>query len=308
VTNLAALPATIPAIVRDDTGLTIGTGYLMVPAAGHSAFVLSDNFPSTVNTAGTVEFQTPQDRRISVIGIRFPPGGRFTTIPVVASNDVTGGSMSHLAVGDGWTSTVELINFGNTFANTHLKFFGDSGNTLALPLTFGGNSTVASSVDQTLAPHARLVIQSNTRDGDPLQEGSAQLSSNGKVSGFIRFRYAPRDQEAIVPIESRNDGSYVLAFDNTAGVSTGVAVANRSAAAANIGAVIRDNTGTTLGTGFVHIPGNGHSAFVLSDQFPSTGKSSGTIEFLTPGSGSVSVLGIRFPGSGEFSTIPVVAP
>ena len=253
VANLAALPATISVVIRDDTGLMIGTGSLTIPAAGHSSFVLSDKFPATVNTTGTVEFQTPQDRRISVIGIRFPPGGRFTTIPVVASNDAAGGSMSHLAVGDGWTTTVELINFGSTFADTHLKFFADSGSTLPLPLTFGGTSTTASSVDQTLAPHAHLVIQSNAMDGAPLQIGSAQLTTNGKVSGFIRFRYGPRDQEAIVPIESRNDGSYVLAFDNTGGLETGVAVANQSAQPVTIGPVIRDNTGAPFGLGTVQL-------------------------------------------------------
>jgi len=308
VANLAALPATIPVIIRDDTGLAIGTGSLTIPATGHTAFVLSDKFPATVNTTGTVEFQTPQDRRISVIGIRYPPGGRFTTIPVVASNDVGGGLMAHLTVGDGWTTTVELINFGTSFADTHLKFFDDAGNTLQLPLTFGGNSTSASSVDQTLAPHAHLVVQSNAQDGAPLQEGSAQLTTSGKVSGFIRFRYGPRDQEAIVPIESRNDGSYILAFDNTGGVATGVAVSNQGASVANISAVIRDSTGATVATGVVHIPANGHSAFVLAGQFPAAANTSGTVEFLTPASGPISVLGIRFPASGEFSTIPVVAP
>jgi len=308
VANLAALPATIPVIIRDDTGLTIGTGSLTIPATGHTAFVLSDKFPATGNTTGTVEFQTPQDRRISVIGIRYPPGGRFTTIPVVASNDVGGGSMAHLTVGDGWTTTVELINFGTTFADTHLKFFDDAGNTLQFPLTFGGNSTNTSSVDQTLAPHAHLVVQSNAQPGAPLQEGSAQLTTNGKVSGFIRFRYGPRDQEAIVPIESRNDGSYILAFDNTGSVATGVAVSNQGASAANISAVIRDSTGATITTGVVHVPANGHSAFVLADQFSATANASGTVEFLTPASGPISVLGLRFPASGEFSTIPVVAP
>src|SRR5665213_1499021 len=249
VANLAPLSAAIPVIIRDDTGLTIGTGSLTIPASGHTSFVLTDKFAATVNTTGTVEFQTPLDRRISVIGIRFPPGGRFTTIPVVASSDPGGGSMAHLTVGDGWSTTVELINFSASFAQAHVKFFNDLGSPVKLPLTFGGTSTTASSVDQTLAPHAHLVIQSNAMDGAPLQIGSAQLTTNGKVSGFIRFRYGPRDQEAVVPIESRNDGSYVLAFDNTGGLATGVAVANQSPLPVTIGAVIRDNTGAPFGLG-----------------------------------------------------------
>jgi hypothetical protein len=189
-----------------------------------------------------------------------------------------------------------------------VKFFGDDGSPLVLPLALGSTSTTASGVDQTLAPHARLVMQSNAQAGAPLQIGSAQLTSDGSVSGFIRFRYGPRDQEAIVPIEWRNAGSYVLAFDNTNGLAAGVAVANLTNGAAHIPVVIRDSSGAQIGAGSLALSANGHSAFVLSDRFGSTANQSGTIEFDTPSGYQISVLGMRFPASGAFSTIPVVVP
>ena len=307
VSNLGSA-ANIPVIIRNDSGAEIGRTTVALAANGHSAFVLGDYFAATTGVSGTVEFDTPVGGQISVLGIRFPPGGRFTTIPVVASTDQSGGSMPHLAVGDGWTTTVELVNFGSTSAQAQVVFRGDDGTPLLLPLSFAGSSTTTSVVDQALAPHARLVIQSRAANDAALQIGSAQLTSDGSLGGFIRYRYEPRDQEAIVPLESRNARAYVVAFDNTNGLATGVAVANLSNSAANIPVIIRNSFGAQIGSDSVVLESNGHSAFVLSDRFAATANQMGTIEFDKTAGGSIGVLGMRFPASGAFSTIPVIAP
>ncbi len=307
--NLTTGAATIPVVIRDNTGAQLSSSTVQLSGKSHTAFVLSDRFTNVANLSGTVEFDTPSGGQISVLGIRFPPGQRFTTIPVVANTDPGGGSLAHLAVGDGWTTTVELINFGATSAQTHLKFFADDGTPLALPLTFAATSATTSQVDQSMPPHSRLVIQSNALDTDPLATGSAQLTSDGSVSGFIRFRYAPRDQEAIVPLESRNAASYILSFDNTNGLVAGVAVANLSpTTAAVIPVIIRDSTGAQLGSSAVTLAPNAHTSFVLSGLFNSTVNQTGTVEFDAPEASPISVLGFRFPASGAFSTIPVLAP
>jgi hypothetical protein len=128
------------------------------------------------------------------------------------------------------------------------------------------------------------------------------------VSGFIRFRYGPRDQDAIVPIEARNANSYILPFDNTNGLAAGVAIAGNLTAPSIVPVLFRDNTGARIGVSTLTVPANGHSAFVLSDQFPITANMSGTVGFGVPASGQIGVLGFRFPASGAFSTIPVLAP
>jgi hypothetical protein len=306
VTNLTPLPASIPVLIRDNTGAQVGSASVALPANGHSSFVLSDQFASTANQTGTAEFDAPVGGQISVLGLRVPPSGRFTTIPVLASTDPGGGLMPDLAVGDGWTTTIELVNNSANFADAHLSFFNDGGPPLSLPWTLSGASTTASVLNQTMAPHARIVIESNAAGGDPLQTGSTQLTTNGSVSGFARFRYG--DREAIVPIEGRKASSYVLAFDNTNGATVGVAISSAVSAQPNIPAVIRDSTGARIGLGIVALAANGHSAFVLSDQFPMTANQSGTIEFGTPADGQISVLGVRIQPSGAFSMIPVLTP
>jgi hypothetical protein len=124
------------------------------------------------------------------------------------------------------------------------------------------------------------------------QTGSAQLDAQSGVGGFIRFRYEPNGQEAVVPLETRNAPFYDLAFDNTNGIAAGVAIANLSLQAASVPVTIRDMTGTTLGSGSITIPPSGHSSFTLTDQFPISANQMGTIEFDTPAGGQISVLGL----------------
>ena len=308
VANLTAGPVNVSVVVRDDSGIQIGSTILSLPADGQTAFTLADQIASTANLTGTVQFNTPTSGQISVLGMRFPPSGNFTTIPVVSVTDPGNGSMAHLAVGGGWTTTIQLINFGNATGHAHLRFFDDNGATLTLPLTLSGSTQGAASLDPVLLPNATLTLQSSGVDGSPVLTGSARLTSDGSVTGFIRFTYGPRDQDAIVPLETRNAASYILAFDNTNGLATGVAVANVASTPANIAVSIRDARGAQLGFETLAIPANGHSAFVLSGQFAETANRTGTIEFATPAGGQISVLGMRFLTSGTFSTIPVVTP
>ena len=306
--NLTAAVVNVQVVIRNDAGIQIDSTTLSLPADGQTAFTLGDQIASTVNLTGTVQFNTPGGGQISVLGMRFPPSGRFTTIPVVSVADPGNGSMAHLAVGGGWTTTIQLINFGNATGHAHLRFFDDNGAALMLPITSPGSTQATASLDPVLLPNATLTLQSSGLDGSPVQIGSARLTSDGSVTGFIRFTYGPRDQDAIVPLETRNAASYILAFDNTNGLATGVAVANIASAPANIAVAIRDTTGAQLGFETLTIPANGHSAFVLSDRFTETVNQRGSVQFATPSGGQISVLGMRFLASGTFSTIPVLTP
>jgi len=314
VANLSMQPATIQVVIRDHTGLQIASGSLPALAAGgHTAFVLSSLFPITADKNGTVEFDTPSGGHISVLGIRTTPLGTsttLTTIPALADVGTGGGSIAHLAVSNGWQTTFVLVNAGTTPSLANLNFLDDNGNPLPLSVTLpqlGGAPTTVTGLTPTLAGGAMLLVQANGPLANAVQIGSAQLTTTGKISGFVIFRYQPNGQEAVVPLESRNAAAYVLAFDNTAGTATGVAVNSVSSQAVSVPVIVRNDAGAQIATGNIALAANGHSAFTLGvDQFPAALGIRGTIEFDAPAGAQIGALGIRIPIAHTFTTLPAL--
>ncbi len=316
VTNVAAQTASIPLVIRDDSGTVISPAGAVISLAGngHTSFVLSTQYPATANKRGTIEFDTPAGGQISVLGIRTTPlaaSNTFTTVPALANVGTGVGSFAHLATGNGWQTTFVLVNTGAAPAQTALNFFADDGTPLRLPLSFPQTATnsIASSIVQLLAPGATLIVESAAPLSNPAPTiGSAQLATNGNVGGFVIFRYNPNGQEAVVPLESRNAPGYIVAFDNTAGTSTGIAINSVSTQTVNIPVVVRDDAGTQIATDTLHLAANGHLAFTLAtDKYPATAGARGTIEFGTPAGAQIGALGIRIPVAHTFTTLPPLA-
>jgi len=317
VENVSSQSAFIPVVIRDDSGTVITPGASMFLAGnGHYSFVLSTLFPATAARRGTIEFDTPAGGQISVLGIRTTPLGNtttLTTIPALANVGTGGGSIAHIATGNGWQTTFVLVNTGTTAAQANLSFFADNGAPLSLPLGFPqagtGTTTTAASVNQLIAAGASLIVQSAAPQSDPTPTiGSAQLATNGHVGGFVIFRYNPNGQEAVVPIESRNAAAYLLAFDNTSQTATGVAINSVSAQPVNIPVVVRNDAGAQIATDTISLAANGHLAFTLaSDKYPATAGIRGTIEFDPPAGAQIGVLGIRIPVAHTFTTLPALA-
>jgi hypothetical protein len=214
-----------------------------------------------------------------------------------------------MASGDGWQTTFELVNMGSNAAQATLSFFADNGSPLPLslssPQSGSGATTVASFVTQTLAAGATFTTQSAGLV-DLLLTGSAQLSTTGNVSGFAVFRH--NGQEFAVPLESRNASAYIVAFDNTNGTATGVAINSVSSQAANIPVIVRDDAGAQIATDSLILSANGHLAFTLAtDKYPATVGIRGTIEFDTPPGGQIGVLAVRIPVTQTLTSLPSLA-
>jgi hypothetical protein len=82
VVNNTVNPASVPVIVRDETGAQIYTQPLELPGLGHVSGALSNIIGNTAGRVGSVEFRTPPGGAITVLGLRFN-GVSFTTIPVM---------------------------------------------------------------------------------------------------------------------------------------------------------------------------------------------------------------------------------
>ena len=267
-------------------------------------------YPFTNLQRGTIEFDTPAGGQISVLGIRttqLDSTTTLTTIPALANVGTNGGSIAQIATGNGWQTTFVIVNTGTTSAQAHLKFFADNGSPLAIPIGPPGAppTSTSATVDQIVAAGATLLLQSAAPLSDPSPTiGSAQLTTDGHVGGFVIFRYNPNGQEAVVPLESRNANASILAFDNTAGTSTGIAINNVSAQAVNIPVIVRDDTGNQIATDTIPLAANGHLAFTLvSDKYLVTNGIRGTIEFDAP---QIGALGIRIPVAHTFTTLPAL--
>jgi len=153
---------------------------------------------------------------------------------------------------------------------------------------------------------ATLIIV--TSGAPQLLTGSAQIASTGNVGGFVIFRH--NDQEAVVPLESRNAQAYIIPFDNTNGKATGIALSVVSSQQLNVPVTLRNDAGTALFNDTITRAANGHYAFTLgTDRYPFALGIRGTIEFLTPQGVSIGALGIRiFAGATTtYTTLPALA-
>ena len=267
IANLSAQAANVPLIIRDDNGAPLGTPVINLPAHGHTSFMLTQNYAVTAGKRGTVEFDAPAGGQISVLGLR-AHAPALTTLPLLANVTAGGGSMAHVASAGGWQSTFTFVNVGTAPAQITLSFTDDNGNALSLPLGFPQTSTsaTASSVTKTLQPNASIVIQTQGSSSQAVVTGSAQLTTTGNVDGFAIFRDGGTLQEAVVPLETRTGGAFLLAFDNTNGLATGLAAANVSAQAGVLGVVLRDDTGAVLGTPTISLAG--HRSHIISYSRP----------------------------------------
>jgi virginiamycin B lyase len=324
--------ATFPVVLRDDTGAPIGTGMetIQVGANGHTSFVLSTQFPVTANIRGTIEivpdsYSTaaitgdPSNSTIvllqpTILGIRYTPPGTLTTLPALpaAANHTSGGLIPHIAAGNGWQTTFVIVNTGSTLQQqAELNFSDDNGNPLPLPITVfeTGGSTTTSSLSLPIPPNASRWIQTTASTASALLTGSAQLSAG--VSGFAIYRYNPNGQEAVVPLETRNAGTYLIPFDNTNGTNTGIALSVQSLQPSvtpiGVPVLVRDDSGNQVTAATIPVAANGHISQVLTTLLPSTANIRGTVEFDTPQGATISVLGIRSPPALTFTTLPALA-
>jgi hypothetical protein len=207
------------------------------------------------------------------------------------------GSLAQIASGGGWSTSLTLLNLGAASAEARLDLRGDDGNAMPLPLVYpeqsAGGSQTGSTIDQTINPGAQLIIDSSAAPN--AATGWAQLSTTGDVSGFAIFEDLLTNYQAVVPLETRNASSYVLAFDNTGGVATGLAIANPSPLTATIPVVVRDELGQQVASGNLSLAGQGHTSFMLTDTqhggYAQAAGKRGTVEFDTPSGGQISCSG-----------------
>ncbi len=275
----------------------VGAG---LPFDGGGSLAVDPTNPSTLYASTSSEGQILKS---TDGGATFNVGPFTTDLPYV-------GSFAQVVSAGTWKMIMNFLNLGPNPAEVQASFFDNNGAPLLLPFTFPQQAPsaplLASELDRTIAPGAQLILESTGPDTTPTSIGWGQLTGESGANGFGIFIDAALGWNALVPLETRNAGVYTLAFDNTAALATGVALANVAGTAANIPVTILDDTGKPLGTDVIPLAAGGHASFVLKDRYAATVNKRGTIQFQTPAGGQITVLGERANGP-ALTTLPVLA-
>ncbi|MGC8884765.1 MAG: hypothetical protein ACP5UT_18230 [Bryobacteraceae bacterium] len=223
-----------------------------------------------------------------------------------------GGVLAHVAAGGPWRTRIVLFNGdpGVTAEGT-LSFYRSTGEPLRLTL-FNGRKTVnASNFGISLPPRNTMFLE--TVDLTAATEvGYAELQSKtGKLTGYGIFRAvlpgAP-NLEAVVPLEWGVSDEVLLAYDNTGGFVTSVAIANRWLfLPCEWRAEVYDEDGVFLASYHKMQPGGTHTAFETWREWPATAGRRGMVRLSRVGSsGAFAALALLFNPTGSLTTAPVI--
>ena len=230
-------------------------------------------------------------------GPEFPTGIVFTS---------TTRTISHIANGEDWRTTVILIDTGTHAENFELKFWDNNGNPLQLDL---GADGVTADLIGTIQPGIARFIRT-TGTSVALQTGWAELIAPQTIDGNSIFglqSLGQGDSEAAVPLSPSGGGELFLPFDYTTGYSTGIAFADPGQQAATVSATILDDSNATIpSANTFNVPARGHFSDVLASLalYPAVVGKRGVAHFTS--NASIFGLGIRANGK-AFTSIDALS-
>jgi hypothetical protein len=213
-------------------------------------------------------------------------------------------TISHVADGGGFRTTIILVNTGSQAANFDLRFWDELGNPMVLPL---GSDGTNSEVSGTIAPGvARFIRTSGV--STQLQKGWAELTAPPTIDGNSIFGLqspGQSDSEAAVPLSPSGGTQLFLPFDYTTGYSMGIAFANPNNQDAIVSAALIDDAGQPIpASQQITVPARGHYSDVLIAKFPDAVSTRGVAHF----SANTNIFGLGIRANGKaFTSIDALA-
>jgi hypothetical protein len=302
--NTGGAPATASLAIIAESGASINTDSMSLDGNSKTEFVLTDRYPQANGMRGTVVISTAAPV-LAALGLRVQPNGAFGGLPLYAADAtakvISRQILSHVIDGSGWQSTITIVNLDPQPAPYQLHIFDQNGQ----PLTLTLNGTTAATFTGTIPPMSEVTLLSA---GSPanLSQGWADLISAQRIRAQVIFdQFTARQlvSEAVVPAMADGQGDIVALFDNTRGLTTGIAVANTGGAPAVVRVVVRAETGLTVDTRNMNLDVGAKTSFALTDLIAGSAGMRGMVE-LSAQTGSITVLALRFNGA-TLTPIPV---
>ncbi len=265
----ATQTASLTEVIRGQSGNQLASRTLTLAPLNHTAF--NPTFPSGITGGGVVEY----DSNVNVfgLGIRSAPEGTglaFTSLDAVLPLAASAKTISHIADGGNWRTSIILINTDTVPALYTVSFQSDSGASYVPPLASG---TATGSI-----PVGGSTIIETADTASSLAEGWAQVTSSQSIGGTAIFRYDPWSQEAAVPLLTSGGTKLEIPYQVGNGLALGVALANPSATqTAIITEIIRDQNGNELASRTLTLAPLNHTAF--NPTFPSGITGGGVVEY-----------------------------
>ena len=263
-------PAHITETIRDQAGNVLSSRSLTLGPLSHTAF--NPTLPGGVGVVGgVVEYDS--DTAIYGLGIRSAPEGAglaFTSVDAVLPQAAAVRTVSHVADGGGWRTTMLLVNTDSVPATYTVTLWSDSGVPYAPPLAAG-------SLSGTI-PVGGTAIMETADAAAVVTEGWAEVTSGQSVGGTAIFRYDPWLQEASVPLQAGGGVGLTIPYQLGGGLSLGVALANPSATqTANITETVRDGGGNVVSSRALTLGPLSHVAF--NPALPGGSAGGGVVEY-----------------------------
>ncbi|MCS7042929.1 MAG: hypothetical protein NZR01_09075 [Bryobacteraceae bacterium] len=244
---------------------------------------------------------------------RTPPAGLFG-----AGKDrhallpKAGGVLAHVAVGGPWRTLLVLANpDSTTTAKATLSFYTSQGASLRVTLSNGLKTVEAFAFEIVLPPRDSMFLETVNLPAAALVGYADLQTDSGRITGYGIFRAvlpSGPNLEAVVPLEWGVSDEVILAYDNTRGFVTSVAIANRWLyLPCDLLAEVYDEDGLLLASYRRMLTGGTHTAFETTREWPATAGRRGIVRLSTVGTtAGFAALALLFNPSGSMTTAPVI--
>ena len=209
----------------------------------------------------------------------------------------------HLAVGEGWQTTITYINYSSEQVNCRTEFLSDQGSPLMV--SFAERGTVLRWTD-TLPPGGSVHQETNVDLSAPLARGWARGTCSGPLKASLLFRWY--NSEGMPVAEAGVNAARVpatrfvtFAEQGEGRLGTGVAYANPSDTAAVLTFTAKDADGEVLASVDETLLPNGHGAQNMAPLF-GLSSFSGSLEVAS--TAPIVSLSLNFEAAPVFSSLP----
>ena len=302
--NPSPTEALVTFTARDADGRMLSSFNQELPAGGHGAQNMAPLFGLSSFT-GSLEITSTVP--IVTLSLNFEAAPVFSSLPPgeldAAAQGATAYYFPHLAVGDGWQTTITYINYSSREVSCQTDFLSDQGSPLMV--SFAELGAVVSRPDVVPAGGA-VHEETNVELSAPLAPGWARASCSGPVKASLLFRR--HNSEGVPVAEAGVNAAAVpatrfvtFAEQGEGRFGTGVAYANLSDTAALLTFTAKDAAGETLASVDRDLMPNGHGAQNMVGLF---GLSSFTGSLEITSTEPIVTLSLNFEADPVFSSLP----